>query len=854
MTTEEAGSGGAARAGSKSGIAAATDAGPSVATSSGATTAAGAGSSHEAKRLFAAAEADFERYEILKDLVDECIDLALDYRQSGHPVGSRSKVHMLLALLLSGAMRWDIRRPWLRFGDRFVLSAGHTVPLVYATLAVLNEALRARIERTGDARFAFPEDGRFALTWEHLLGLRHRGGLPGHAEMAGRSLFLKANTGPSGHGMPFAAGEALALKLAGADDVKVFVFEGEGGLTPGAAHETKNSAWGLGLSNLVFLVDWNDFGIDERPASAVVHGTPIDWFKPYGWRVTGTEDGMEWGPVTRAVLDAARGANPSAVPSMAWFRTRKGRGYGKYDAASHGTPHKQHSAEFWAVRREFAARYGVTYRGMDEPATGDTAALAAEANANFTAALSVLRRDEGLVDWLSDRLLAIGATVPDEVEGFRLGVKRTAGGASKASPSKTSPAPANPAPANPAPANPTTDRTLFDFERYPAEMWRAPGDKQPNRAGLAAWGSYVNAVAKRDYGRPLFIACSADLAESTNIAGFAKPFGELPGFGWFDRKSNPTGALLPTEITEFTNAGMMAGLASVNLATDPFHDFDGFWGATSTYGSFSYLVHGPLRLFSQLAQDCDLRVGKVLYVAGHSGPETAEDSRTHFGIYEPGIMQLFPEGHVIDLHPWEYNEVPVVLAAAFATDVPIVAIHLTRPALEIPDRAALGMPSHFAAARGAYVMRPFRDGEPRLGTVFVRGSVTTANLVKLLPELDRRGLNVKVVAAISPQLFAGQDDAYRAETVEAADRFDAMIVTNGAYKLMRDWADDPIVREYSLSPDWDDRWRTGGTVDEVMEEAHLDSAHILEAIERFARERPERLGRRGERMASVERR
>ncbi len=68
-----------------------------------------------------------------------------------------------------------------------------------------------------------------------------------------------------------------------------------------------------------------------------------------------------------------------------------------------------------------------------------------------------------------------------------------------------------------------------------------------------------------------------------------------------------------------------------------------------------------------------------------------------------------------------------------------------------------------------------------------------------------------------------------------------MVVTNGAYKLMRDFADDPIVREYSLSSDWDDRWRTGGSVDEVIEEAHLDPDHILSAIERFVRERPERL-------------
>ena len=60
------------------------------------------------------------------------------------------------------------------------------------------------------------------------------------------------------------------------------------------------------------------------------------------------------------------------------------------------------------------------------------------------------------------------------------------------------------------------------------------------------------------------------------------------------------------------------------------------------------------------------------------------------------------------------------------------------------------------------------------------------------------------------------------------------------------------MREYSLSADWDDRWRTGGSVEEVIEEAHLDTGHILEAIERFVRERPDRLRRLRERLASVE--
>jgi transketolase len=772
------------------------------------------------------ARGSFDDWELVKDVIDEAIDLTLNYRQSGHPGGSRSKVHLFLSLLLSGAMRWDIRRPWLPFADRFVLSAGHTVPLVYTTLAVLNEALRARHARTGDERFALPDGGRWAVTWEDLLTLRRRGGLPGHAEMEGKTLFLKFNTGPSGHGMPPAAGEAAALKLAGAGEVKVFVVEGEGGLTPGASHETRNSAWGLGLDNLVFLVDWNDYGIDDVAIHEVVHGTPPDWFTPYGWRVTGTDEGSEWASVTRAVLEAARGDNPERVPSMAWFKTRKGRGYGKYDNKSHGSPHAMNSSEFWAVRHGFMERHGVTYEGVDEAAPTDAAEREAQARRNFEIAMGVLRARTDVVDAITDRLLELAASVPEQASGFTLGGHG---------------------------AEIFSDTRFTDVAAYPASMWKQPGEKAPNRAALATWGAWVNATAKALYDRPLFIVCSADLADSTNIAGFAKDFEDLPGWGWYNRDTNVRGAVLPQQITEFTNAGISVGIATVNMAPDPFTAFNGFWAACSTYGSFSYLKYGPMRLFSQLAQDSNLKLGKVIWVAGHSGPETAEDSRTHFGIFSTGVTQLFPEGHVIDLHPWEYNEVPVLLAAALATDVPIVALHLTRPAIEIPDREALGMEPHFAAARGAYVIRRPTSGSTCAGTVYVQGTMSTANVVKVLPELDRRGLNVRIVAAVSPQLFQMQDATYRDALCSPADRWDGMAITNRAFKLMRDWVDGPIAQEYSLSSDWDDRWRTGGTVDEVMDEAHLGPEHILAAIERYVRDREPRLRRLRALVDSVER-
>jgi len=765
--------------------------------------------------LLASAEGEFARWEVVKDLVDECIDLMLNHRQSGHPGGSRSKVHTLIATLLSGAMRVDLLRPWRPFGDRFVLSAGHTVPLIYASLATLNEIVRRRHAAGGDPRFAFPDGGRWALLPADLLNLRRRGGLPGHAEMEGKTLFLKWNTGPSGHGMPPSAGEAVALKLAGAEEVKVFVVEGEGGLTPGASHETKNSAWGLGLSNLVFLVDWNDWGIDDNPCSSVVHGTPVDWFAPYGWRVVGTEQGSEWGPVTRAVLEGARGDNPAKVPTMVWMKTRKGRGYGKYDNKSHGTPWPPNAPEFWAVRKTFMDKYGVAYRGYGEAAPASAEERREQTRENLEIAFSILDARPEVVQAVSDRIAAAADAVPDRPASFHLGGPST---------------------------GVFSDPAITDYERYPASLYKKAGEKHPNRAALATWGAWVNTYAKKNYGRPLFIACSADLADSTNIAGFAKDFEGEKGWGWYERDKNPRGALLPQQITEFTNAGLMVGLASVNMAPDPMNGFEGFWGACSTYGSFSYLKYGPMRLFSQLAQDCELNVGKVLWIAGHSGPETAEDSRTHFGIYETYVTQLFPEGHVIDLHPWEHNEVPVVLGAALSQKAHIVALHLTRPAVTIPDRAALGMDSHFAAAKGAYLIRDFEPGKPRGGTVFVQGTMTTANLVSILPEIAKAGLNVKIVAVISPQLFALQDKAYRDRIAGERDLWDGMVITNRARKTMGRFLANPVAWEYSMGSDWDDRWRTGGTVDEVVDEAHLGPTHILEGIERFVRDREKRIG------------
>src|SRR4030095_4952821 len=178
---------------------------------------------------------------------------------------------------------------------------------------------------------------------ERLLSPRHNKGLPGHAEMEGKTLFFKFNTGPSGHGAPAALGEAMALKHAGAGEVKVFAMEGEGGHTAGAHHEVKNSAWGLGLANLVYLFDWNDHAIDHRACSEVVHGSPKEWFESYGWRVAGTEKGEDFAAITRCLLQIVHAESTGGRPGCVWIKTRKGRGYHKFDYHSHGKAHARNS-------------------------------------------------------------------------------------------------------------------------------------------------------------------------------------------------------------------------------------------------------------------------------------------------------------------------------------------------------------------------------------------------------------------------------------------------------------------------------------------------------------------------------
>ena len=162
--------------------------------------------------------------------------------------------------------------------------------------------------------------------------------------------------------------------------------------------------------------------------------------------------------------------------------------------------------------------------------------------------------------------------------------------------------------------------------------------------------------------------------------------------------------------------------------------------------------------------------------------------------------------------------------------------------LPVADRSKFADTDLKAAAKGLYVIRDFTPGKPKHGYVIVQGSSSTVNLVKTLGRLDEAGINVKVISAISEDLFDRQPEAYRRSVLPPEAYYDVMVVSTGTRRMwpVRDLG--PLTDDYSLTSDWDNQWLTGGLEADVIAEAHLDPESIFAGIQRFANERGKRIG------------
>ena len=802
-----------------------------------------------------------------------CMTLTLlgNYAQTGHFGGPLAYTPFNVATHLAGpdlgALRYDYRRPKHPYSDKSMLAGGHCAPTCYALWMILGQALYRKYQATGDRRYHVAPD--VAMLPVDALGFRRGAGalktlladqglsdhplfaqakgrgiraLPGHIEST--DVTNDVNGGPSGVGIASAAGKAAFWDIVGAPmgTPKVIAFEGEFAMTEGHAQELKTQAIALqvGKRLRIFLSD-NNAGIDDSLIGGVVPKKfdgyrLIDQWTSYGWNVFHLPDGHDYDQIVGALKTMEEWDPADRRPMIVIGTTTKGYWPGAVNGKipgagdqvvgypSHPYAMKMNSEYFVALARTFEERYGVEFSGIRQGAVTDARERLIQFKTNMDVAMSVLDRN-GLGDWLADHLVEIGDSVKEHIP-LRIDVKHDPFLDDRL---RVANLPEEP-------QTLTVRNSASGAEKQlKLALFRKAGEVAGARRAVSEIVKWLNHVTDNRV-----VTLSADLSESINLE-----HGSI--WGHYDPETNPLGTRLKAAIEEAGNASSAIGLVDQSASLDP-DQFAGVWAFSGTYGAFTPLMYLPARVWSQQNQDSKFRTGVLHILAGHSGPETAADARTHFGIFSPQVWKLFPRNQVINLSFWDYNDVaPGYFAAAEIAarekKVGVIIIEVARPDFRVADRSTFADTDLRAAAKGLYVIRDFTPGKPKHGYVVAQGSSSTFNLVSVLPRLEQAGINVKVIAAISEELFDHQPAAYRTSVLPAEAHQDLMFVSSGTRRMWPLRNVGSLTDDYSLTADWDNQWLTGGLEADVIAEAHLDPESIFAGVQRFAQERAKRLDR-----------
>ena len=217
---------------------------------------------------------------------------------SGHPTSSLSAVEVVTALYFGGFLRHHKENPRHPQRDRFILSKGHAVPVLYSALC---------------------QAGYY--TFEQIMTLRKLGSpFEGHPNMK-RLDTMEASTGSLGQGLSLGIGHALACRLDGYD-AHTFVMMGDGEMGEGQVWEAIATAEKYKLANLTAIVDQNGYQqtgatkdvLDLKPFAAK--------FEAFGWHTQVIE-----GNSMEAVVDGlAKAKAVTDRPTAIISQTKKGFG------------------------------------------------------------------------------------------------------------------------------------------------------------------------------------------------------------------------------------------------------------------------------------------------------------------------------------------------------------------------------------------------------------------------------------------------------------------------------------------------------------------------------------------------
>ena len=796
-----------------------------------------------------------------------------NYCQTGHFGGPLAYTPYTVASHLIGpelgGLKYDYRRPKHPFSDKFMLAGGHNAPVTYALWMVLGEALYRKHQATGDKKYLADYDQTllpidcigFRRSKKGMETILSENGLTEHPSMkqakvrgiralSGHSestdVTNDVNGGPSGIGIATAAGKATFWDIIGApESPKVMAVEGEFAMTSGHSQEMKTQALAQqGGKRLRVLMSYNNAGIDDELVGGVIQPQYdsyriVDQWTSYGWNVFTVEDANDMEQVV-AAFKAMEDTDPSdRRPMILVGKTTKGwwpgaengqiPGYGNQIISyqSHPYTFAMNSDYFAALASTFENRYGVKFKGIGDGPVSDEKERLIQYKDNIDIAMSVLDQN-GLGDWVADRLVEIGELVEDKLS-TRIDTSKDPFLDERLDYRTLSIDPKTVTATNPVSG---------EQKEVEIKMFEDPGVAKGSRRAISEIVKWVNYVTDNR-----LVLAAADLADSINVEK-----GSI--WGEFDPVTNPAGIRLRSAIQEAGNVSTAVGLVSQSASLDP-EKHSGVWALSGTYGAFTPLMYLPVRVWSQQNQDSPFRLGVLNILAGHSGPETAADARTHFGIFSPQVWKLFPRDQVINLNFWDYNDVaPGYLAAAeiAARDpkVGVIVLEVARPDFPVIDRAKLADSDIKAAAKGFYILKDFDPSKPKEGYIVVQGSSCTSNLVAQMAAIKEAGHNVRIIAAVSEELFNRQPKQYRDEVLPESAKYNMMIVSTGTKRMWPVTGVGPLTEEYSLVSDHDDVWLSGGSEGEVLKEARLDPNSIFDAVAKFATEHPERMKRQAE--------
>jgi transketolase len=215
---------------------------------------------------------------------------------SGHPTSCLSAAE-IMSTLFYAEMHYDPHNPQNPDNDRFVLSKGHSAPILYA---------------------AWAEAGLFPR--EELLKLRRiDSDLEGHPTP--RLPFVDVATGSLGQGICASIGTALNARRIGSD-YRTYVLLGDGEMAEGSVWEAADIGVYHKLDNLCAIIDVNALGQSQHTQFGHNMDEIARRWKAFDWH-TIVVDGHD----VQALLNAYDEARSTkGGPTMILARTIKGKG------------------------------------------------------------------------------------------------------------------------------------------------------------------------------------------------------------------------------------------------------------------------------------------------------------------------------------------------------------------------------------------------------------------------------------------------------------------------------------------------------------------------------------------------